>query len=52
MALRLDMSVSDGSPIDLRWVSDNNNMFVNSLIKRINFKTRAPCIFAVRGPGS
>ena len=25
------MSVSNGSPIGVRWVSDNNNIFVNSL---------------------
>ena len=30
MYLRSGMSVSDGSPIGIRWVSDNNNIFVNS----------------------
>ena len=32
MGLRSDMSVSDGSPIGLRWDTDNNNIFVNSYI--------------------
>ena len=31
MGIQSSMSVSDGSPIGLRWVSDSNNIFVNSL---------------------
>ena len=35
MGLRSGMSVSDGSPIGLRWVSVNNNIFVNSNLSSV-----------------
>ena len=40
MVLRWDMSVFDGSQIGLRWVSDSNNIFVDSsnLCSRLGLK--------------